>query len=607
MLFLNKNVFSLLLFTFLLSVFFSYGQTTTTSYEKLWDLIQTDTISNEQKLHYLDQYIQKAQQENNLMEQYQALQKKSYLVPFQEAVIILHKIHPVVHQLNNDSITGNFYNRSTVFYYKHRYFKQALDYAIASEVFNEKNKNLYNLYSVRIDIGNIYYHIRDYKKAESYFIKAKDFYKKNTDYNYRRSYIVALYSLGKTYLQQADISALEMVIKESEKAIPELNFKDQQLENAYLNYLRGGSALLQNQFLTAQQFLKEALPNIKQNGDFTNEHVVYLYLGKVLWLQNKKQEAIKYFEKINQLFQEKRFLNYELREALDYLAAYYKETGQVSLQLQAIEHINLLNQQFEKEQKDITDRLYHELETKKIETELTQLQNKLQTNKFRYTLLLIIAGILLLVLTVYSYRKNRKQKQLKEKFINLLATVEKEKKLSKNNVLELEAFQQTITKTLKRPEKSFKVATMQTKTTSEKNNISSQQINEQRIFKALEQFEQEKRFLNLVKTADGSMRALKIEDLATQLNTNRTTLSHFLNTHKGGFAAYLAQLRIKQITLDLTENKNLRKMNMQELPEIYGFASIRSFNMQFKEQTGLTPSYFVKELELRDMEQQKNV
>lgn len=279
--------------------------------------------------------------------------------------MILHKMHPVVQKLANDSITGNFYNRSTTLYYKNRYFKQALDYAIASEAFNEKINNLYNLNAARIDIGNIYYHTRHYKKAEGYFTKAKDYYQDGKGYNHIQWYISCLYSLGKTYLEQEETTALQSVIKESEKEIPRLKPRDRQFENAYLNYLKGGLAFLQKELPAARRFLEAALPEIKQNGDFTNEHVVYLYLGKILWAQNNKQEAVTYFNKIDQLFHEKKFLNYELRETYDYLAVYYKETGQTALQLQAVENLNLLNQQFEKEQKSITDRLHSELETKK--------------------------------------------------------------------------------------------------------------------------------------------------------------------------------------------------------------------------------------------------
>lgn len=591
----------------MLPFYVAFGQTAITSYEKLREMIDADSTPNEQKLHYLDQYLEKARQENNLLEEYQALKEKTYIVPFNEAVMILHKMHPVIQRLANDSITGNFYNRSTTLYYKNRYFKQALDYAIVSEAFNEKINNLYNLNSARIDIGNIYYHTKYYDKAVAYFTQAKDYYQNGKGYNHIQWYISCLYSLGKTYLEQEDKAALQSVIKESEKAILQLKPRDRQFETAYLNYLKGGLAFLQKELPAAHRFLEAALPEIKQNGDFTNEHVVYLYLGKILWEQNNKQEAVTYFTKIDSLFHEKKFLNYELRETYDYLAAYYKETGQTALQLQANENLNLLSQQFEKEQKNITDRLHNELETKKIETERSQLQKKLNSNNTTYTFWLVVAGVVLLGFAVYTYRKNREQKQLKQKFNELLDTATEEKHQQKNDVLEPEVLQQPTVEVPEQPEELPAETTTQTEALPQKNTISSQQVNEQRLFRALEKFEQEKGFLKLIETEDGSLRALKIEDLAEQLATNRTTLSAFLNIHKGGFAAYLTKLRIKQITIDLQVNEELRKKSMQELSEQYGFTSLRSFNIQFKEQTGLTPSYFVKELELRDAEKKAHL
>src|SRR5690554_7989869 len=140
----------LLLWTVCLCSFCSFGQSTANSYENLWKVIQTDTVSNEKKIKYLDVYYQKARTENNQLEQYRALEKKTYLVPFADAAVLLHQMHPLVQDIANDSIKGDFLNRSTVFYYNHRYYKDALYYAIASEAFNEKINNQYNL---NVEIG----------------------------------------------------------------------------------------------------------------------------------------------------------------------------------------------------------------------------------------------------------------------------------------------------------------------------------------------------------------------------------------------------------------------------------------------------------------------
>ena len=186
----------------------TFGQTTANSYEYLWEVIQNDTISSEKKIQYLDVYYKKARAENNPLEQYRALDKKTYLVPFSEATMLLHQMHPLVQNSSTDSIKGDFLNRSTVFYYDNRHFTDALDYAIESESFNEKINNLYNLNVVRITIGNIYYHTTYYDKAVVYFTQAKDYYQTKKDYNHLRGYVSSLYSLSKAYWQLEDTAQL---------------------------------------------------------------------------------------------------------------------------------------------------------------------------------------------------------------------------------------------------------------------------------------------------------------------------------------------------------------------------------------------------------------
>src|SRR5690606_12565445 len=341
---------------------------------------------------------QKARTENNQLEQYRALEKKSFIIPYANAALLLHQMHPLVQKMDNDSIKGDFLNRSTVFYYDYRDFKNALDYAIESEAFNEEINNLYNLNAVRIDIGNIYHHTRHYTKAITYFTQAKNYYKTKKDYNHLRGYINTLYNLGGTYWQLKDIDKLATTIKESQQAVGLLKPKDKQLEIAYLEYINGGLAFLQKDYARAHNFFKKALPTIQQNGDFTNEHVIYLYLGKIAWQQNQRAEAMVYFTKIDTLFKEKKFLNYELRETYDYLIAYYNETNQPQLQLNATNSLMALNQQFEKEQQSITSILHQDLESKKITSQWQKLVSK-------YNLWISVIGGAFLIIAAYLFWK----------------------------------------------------------------------------------------------------------------------------------------------------------------------------------------------------------
>ena len=576
--------------------FCSFGQATADSYKNLWEVIKNDTVSIEKKVHYLDTYYQKARTENNQLEQYRALEKKTFMVPFADAALLLHQMHPLVQKMDNDSIKGDFLNRSTVFYYKQRDFKNALYYAIESEAFNEEINNLYNLNSVRIDIGNIYHHTRHYNKAVKYFTQAKDYFQTKKEYNHQRSYIVTLYCLSKTSWQLEDIAQLAAAIKESEQSVLQLKPQHRQLETAYLEYVKGGLAFLQKDYSTSQSFFNKALPAIQQNGDFTNEHVIYLYLGKILWQQNQKAEAMAYFTKIDMLFHEKKFLNYELREAYDYLIAYYNETNQPQLQLNATNSLMALNQQFEKEQQSITSILHQDLENKKITSQWQKLVSK-------YNLWISVLGGVLLIIAAFLFRKKSKKHKLKENEQSQIIeeteiTTIKNKEITDNGVVEIEKSLE-IVDAIENTEPSIEAIENKSVVENETELRETQQQEEstrvlsatdQRLLNGLNSFEQEKGYLEPV----------GLDDLAKKLNTTRSTLSPFLNEHKNGFSTYINSLRIQQAVTDLKADKELRKKTIKELAVIYGDLHAKTFTSFFKVITGETPALFIENLDKDD-------
>jgi len=565
--------------------FCSFGQTTADSYENLWEVIQNDTVSNQKKIQYLDVYDKKARTENNPLEQYRALERKSFLVPFADAAVLLHQMHPLVQNIDNDSIKGRFLNRSTVFYYNKRDFKNALYYAIESEAFNEKINNLYNLNAVRIDIGNIYHHTRYYAKAIAYFTQAKDYYQTKKDYNHLRGYVNTLYNLSRTYWQLQDIDNLTASVKENEQAVLLLKPKDKQLETAYLEYAKGGLAFLQKNNVAAQQHFTKALPAIQQNGDFTNEHVMYLYLGKILWQQNQKAEAMAYFTKIDTLFHEKKFLNYELRETYDYLIAYYNETNQPQLQLKATESLMQLNRQFEQEQKNITNMLHVELDDKKLKNNQLHLQKLL--NKYNFWIS-VLGGALLIIAAYLFWKKYKKSPYQAEKNVKIIeqnqtaestdskTTDNDAVKIEKTETVETESVDENVTEISEKQQQDKKPVVLSP--------------TDQRLLKGLERFEQEKIFLT----------PITLDDLAKQLHTTRSTLSPFLNEHKDGFSSYINNLRIKQAVTDLKTDKELRKKTVKELAVTYGDLHSKTFASLFKVITGETPALFIENLDKED-------
>lgn len=563
---------------FLLLPLFVLGQTVNMSYKTLWEQVSCDTISNKIIIDYLDIYIQKAQIEKNLLEEHRAIDKKTEYVSNSEALILSNKALAIAKSLKNDSLIETSLLTKAASLFLNRNFKESLNYTLQAESYNHKTKDIYSLNSIRLDIGHIYYYIKDYEKAKRYILKAANYYKTKDEPAHIQSYVVSLYNLSKIYWQLNNIDSLQTTILEARKAIPTLESIDQIEETPYIDYVNGGLFFLQKKYSEAEKYFFKALPYIKKNNDFTNEHVVYLYQGKIYWNQNNKKKAIVYFEKVDQLFQNKKFLNYELREAYDYLITYYKETNQLQLQLQATENLIALNNQFEKEQQQLTNTLHYDLETKKLEESKAVLMHQLKNSKNTLTIGLIVAGLLCLILVGYIIWQYQQKKQWRLLYNTLISNAE-QTIVSKN--------EEVITNTETAIDVNQPIIN---------DNADKLSITELRILQGLELFETQKDFLN----------PIKLDDLATKLNTNRNTLSKLINVQKkANFNQYINRLRIKQVLVDLKNNKQLRKLSMQGLAETYGFANVKTFTTQFKTETQLTPAYFIEQLDFDDIQNAK--
>lgn len=110
-----------------------------------------------------------------------------------------------------------------------------------------------------------------------------------------------------------------------------------------------------------------------------------------------------------------------------------------------------------------------------------------------------------------------------------------------------------------------------------------------KILKGLETFEHEEDYLGIGLTQSA---------LAEKLDTNTTYLSKVINHYKGkNFNSYLNELRVNHAVSLLKNSPTHRKYTIKALAEELGFSNPRSFSDAFFSQTGIKPSYFIKQIE----------
>lgn len=524
--------------------------------EQLLFTIDSGLLEEEIRLEYIEHYLQKAKKENSIDDIVIGYKKKianlkGYAIrnTYADSLLLL------ANKLEVDQILGVAYDYKSAVEITSKNFETALKYALKAECFLKKTKDLYTLYEVKSSLGIIYFHLDKFEEAYQIYEETTNYHFSNKEksYNNRKRYIIHLYSLGKLAYRLHKYDMLEALIQDGYKDILELKAHHQALETAYFSLLDGMYHFSLQQHFVSDSLLQAALPLIKQNNDFANEHLAYLYLGKNAWESGQKHQALQYFERVDSLYLKKDFINSELSEAYAYLIDYYKEDKDTEKQLYYTNTLLEISHNLQIKNKDLTDYLYKNLDAKKLEESKAQLENVMLDSKRWKTALYIMVVLLLSVLGVGMFFIFRKPK-----VHSLVAALEADQLSEQSIPVEV-------------PE-----------------SIGVEVI----LLKKLVAFEEDKGFLQKI----------TLQELASNLSTNRTTLSQVLNEHKGGFKIYLKRLRITYAQAQIEQNPKLQQLHYDALAEEFGFGSGRSFSTAFKEITDISLSDFIRQVALMHIE-----
>lgn len=201
------------------------------------------------------------------------------------------------------------------------------------------------------------------------------------------------------------------------------------------------------------------------------------------------------------------------------------------------------------------------------QNELNELDRKTSIKK------IIVIGLSILmiisVLSVYYIRKSRKR--LHQKYEDLKIKIN----------------QLTTDKTIE-----ASTSALENKEESAKDGIYIPDETVAVLLKKLDKFERSAKYIK---------KNITLGSMATDLDTNTRYISELIKEYRGkNFNNYINGLRIAFITEKLYHDPQFRKYKVAYLAEYTGFASGTSFTTIFKKETGMTPSYFISQLEKED-------
>src|SRR5690606_14840804 len=189
--------------------------------------------------------------------------------------------------------------------------------------------------------------------------------------------------------------------------------------------------------------------------------------------------------------------------------------------------------------------------------------------KLKYTLITYSILLVLLVITGIIVW-NKKRKTLYHKYEDLISSLHRN---TPHNAL---------------PENSASKTGQLENSTHKAINITDETI--EILLSGLEKFERLKLF---------TRQDVNSAYLTNYLSTNSKYLTEILRQYKGKtFSQYINDLRIDYIIRLLYEDPKYREYKISYLAGVCGFSSREIFTITFKKNTGISPSYFINELNL---------
>ncbi|WP_347373712.1 helix-turn-helix domain-containing protein [Aequorivita sp. Q41] len=244
------------------------------------------------------------------------------------------------------------------------------------------------------------------------------------------------------------------------------------------------------------------------------------------------------------------------------LADSYKETGDFEKANYYFEKFINTTSEFDKIKSEVkASTKAQEIETFKNELKILEAEKDEKQNYLNYILLgatLIILALLFLLLRFYQIKKKNEVK-----FQELLSKIETAKSPTdiintKDEILE------------------------ETNTSDVSEEVKSQ------ILDGLKKLEKQEYFLKL---------ECNSYNVAKKINTNTSYLSKVINSHYGkNFNTYINDLRINYTIMRLKNDVLFRSYSIQSIAEEVGYKSADSFTKYFKKDTGLNPSFYIKEI-----------
>jgi len=527
-------------------------------YSYFIEQLESDDHDEQTARIYSAAYLAKAKSEANWKEMVNAYKSILHQSPKEMHLAYADSMVYAARHTSDNLVTASAFLTKGIVYYNLKQQNNALDNFLIADGLLAKKNDTYLAHKVKFNIAKVKYYLGFYIEALPLFKECVVFFKNRED----ESYLVSLHHLGLCYIKT---KKYDLCTATNSLGVKEAFRIDIPEAIPHFIHSEGINQFHKKNYGIAIMKLQQSLPGIVKSKDVANETLAYFYIGKSYWGLRQYSKAVSYFQKVDKAFENKNFIQPDLRENYERLIDYYKSNKDLKTQLYYIDRLLAADRLLEKNYKYLSGKIYKEYNTQELLKSKKDIEISLQKEKERNAIaigVIILLSLLVIYLT-YKYFENRFYKRKYKEFM-----------ARKNGPKDLQS----------RFVKS-----------SGPLDINQEVVNT--IRSKMEVFEEEHGYLE---------KGLKQEKLAIIFESNPKYISKIIKHYRNKKSNdYINDLRIDYAIELLRREKKYRNYTIQSLGDEVGFTRTQHFTRAFYAKTGMAASFFIKQLKAELKEKEK--
>lgn len=495
---------------------------------------------------YTRAWLAKAQDEGNWQQLTFAYRAAMYGTAKKTKLRYADTILGIARKSGDNALMGGAYLTKGIIHYEGKQLAQALDNYLTADHYLSRSGDTYGLHKVKYSIAHTKYYLGFYDEAIALLTECLRYFEAEND----RAYLNTVHSLGLCYGKVGNYERCSdynrLGLAESARlgnGEMELYFRHSEAVNCYFK----------KEYARSMALLNRVLPRLEAKGDFANAAVADFYLARIYWDLGKRQKALPFLLKVDRAYTKHGYTRPDLRENFELLITYYAGLGDKRRQLFYIDRLLAVDRLLDHDYRYLSRRIHREYDTRKLlmAKEVIERSMKIRGRLF-YLAIVVLSGVIIFLV----YRHCRNKKVYRQKFEQLMQSGAPQKRHVVQHA------------------------------SDESLEISPAVV--QAILKGLDRFEQKKKYL------EKDMGLIRI---AAYIGTNPKYASKVIYRHRNKkVIEYISDLKVDHVIALLKDEKKYRNYTNKALAEEVGFGSTQNFTRAFRNRTGISPTYFIQEL-----------